>query len=113
MAALEGLAFLALAVAELVAAGSGRVGGAVAATLFFAVCAAGLLWCARGLAVRAAWSRGPLVAAQLLLLAVSWSYHRPYPLTAALVAVVAALALAAMLLPSTTRALSGPPKRSQ
>ena len=92
---LEALGFLTLAVAVLGASG-----------LFFAACGVGLGWSARGLARRESWSRGPLLVTQLLLLALAWSYYRPYPLVAALVAGLAVAALLLLVLPATTRALT-------
>ncbi len=92
---LEALGFLVLAAVVLGASG-----------LFFAACGLGLGWSARGLARHESWSRGPLLVAQLLLLAVAWSYHRPFPLVAALVAGVAVVALVLLVLPATTRALT-------
>ncbi len=92
---LEALGFLVLAAVVLGASG-----------LFFAACGLGLGWSARGLTRRESWSRGPLLVAQLLLLALAWSYHRPYPLVAALVAGIAVVALVLLVLPATTRALT-------
>ncbi|CAN5892142.1 hypothetical protein BH20ACT6_BH20ACT6_12730 [soil metagenome] len=106
LAAVEGGLLALLAAGQLVElVTDGRL-GAVPVAVFFAACSSAVLWCARGLAMAQSWSRGPLVAAQLLLLALTWTYHRPYPLAAAVLATVAALTLAGLLLPSTTRALT-------
>jgi hypothetical protein len=112
LAAAEGLGFCALLVAELLAVGSGPVGVVVPAALFFGLCGAGLLWCARGLVAADSWSRGPVVAAQLLLLAIAWSYHRPYPEAAAALAVGAGICLVLLVLPSTSRELADVPPQS-
>ncbi|MDQ3103969.1 MAG: hypothetical protein M3Q87_01870 [Actinomycetota bacterium] len=101
LAATEGIAFLALGVSQVVAVrpggGSGGVegpmAGAVAGAVFFWVCAAGLGWSALGLLRGHSWSRGPLLAAQLLLLAIAWTYRQPYPGWAAVLAAGAGLCL--------------------
>lgn len=108
LAAAEGLGFLALAVGQLVLGDARGPGFAVAA--FFAVCAAGLLWCAAGVVRRQSWSRGPLVAAQLLLLAIAWSYRQPYPGWAAALAVTAAACLGLLLAPATGRRVNARPE---
>ena len=112
LAAAEGLGFCALLVGELVAVGSRSVGAVLPAALFFGLCGAGLLWCARGLVAADSWSRGPVVAAQLLLLAIAWSYHRPYPEAAAALAVAAGVCLVLLVLPSTARELADVPPQS-
>ena len=98
LAVAEGIAFLVLGVSQLVAApggggAEGSVAGAVAGAVFFGVCAAGLGWSALGLLRGHSWSRGPLLAAQLLLLAIAWTYHQPYPGWAAVLAAGAGLCL--------------------
>lgn len=109
VAAAEGLAFAALGVGELVVAGSGS--GAVASAAFFLVCAGALGWCAIGLARLQPWSRGPLVAAQLLLLAIAWTYRQPHPGWSGVLAAGAAGCLVLLLAPATTRSLTDDPAR--
>ena len=92
---LEALGLLVLAVLVLGASG-----------LFFAACGLGLGWSAWALARRESWSRGPLLVAQLLLLALAWSHRSPYPLAATVIAGLAVIALVLLVLPTTTRALS-------
>lgn len=103
----EGAALAGLAIAELVTVITEGPLSGVPVVVFFATCSAAVLWSVRGLVRGESWSRGPLVAVQLLLLALSWSYHRPYPVPSYVAAGMAAVVLAALLLPSTTRALSG------
>ncbi len=104
----EAAAFLALTGGEVVALVRDGAAAAAPPAVFFAACALGLAWCARGLVQRESWSRGPLLAAQLLLLALAWSYRQPYPVLAVAVATAAVLTLALLVLPSTTRALAEP-----
>lgn len=106
----EGALLAALAVVQVAALVADRSLVAVPVALFFGVCASAVLWCARGLALAESWSRGPLVATQLLVLALTWTYHRPYPAVAALLAIAACVALAGLVWPSTTRSLGGEPR---
>jgi len=103
----EGALLAALTAVQVVALVADRSLVAVPVALFFGVSAGAVWWCARGLALAESWSRGPLVATQLLMLALTWSYHRPYPVAAALLAVAACAALAGLVSPSTTRSLGG------
>lgn len=109
VAALESGGFVALAVAELSVLVAERVSVAVTTTAFFGVCGVALGWCARGLHRLEPWARGPLVVAQLLLLAIAWTYSRPYAAAAAAVAVLAVVGLVLLLHPATTHALSDEP----
>lgn len=106
LAVAEGIALLVVAVGESVALVAGGTAAALPVAAFFTACSAAVLWCARGLARGQSWSRGPLVATQLLLLALSWTYHRPYPVVAVTTVAVAVVALVGLVLPSTTRTLS-------
>ncbi len=104
----EAAAFLALAGGEVVALVRDRATAAAPPAVFFAGCALGLAWCARGLVRRESWSRGPLLAAQLLLVALAWSYRQPYPVLSLAVAAAAVLTLVLLILPATTHALGDP-----
>jgi len=98
LAAAEGVALLVLVGGQLVEVVSERAFAGVPVAVFFAACAAAVLWCARGLAVGESWSGGPLVATQLLLLALSWSYYPAYPLAALVVGTDAGVALVGLVL---------------
>lgn len=95
----EAALLVGLAVAELVALSSDRLGLGLSTAAFFAICGGGLglagwgLWTGRG------WSRGPLVAAQLLWLGVSWSARDALPWVAITVAVAAVAVLVLLLRP--------------
>jgi hypothetical protein len=103
----EGLAIAVLGVLELAHLNATRVGLAVTTALFFLGLGAGLLACAGALARVRAWSRGPVVAVQLITVLLSFSFWggetRPVAVVLALVSV---LALAGVLHPASTRALA-------
>ena len=101
----EGLALLVVAGVELVSLSGARVGLGLTTALFFAACGLGLGWAARGLWLGRTWSRGPVVAAQLLTAGVGWS-TRSVPWLAVLLALWALAVLALVLRPAATEALS-------
>lgn len=104
---LEGLALLGLTVVELASLDTRRLALALSTALFFVLLAAGLGWCARGLALVQSWARGPVVAGQLIgvLLAFSFWGGSTTPVAIALLA-VSVLALVGVLHPASTQALA-------
>ncbi|MFI5425505.1 hypothetical protein [Aeromicrobium sp. UC242_57] len=103
---LEALTFAVLAVLELVNVTSGRVGFGIGVTLFFLVFSAGLFWAAWHVARGDSRARSPLVFAQLIGLGLAWNFKADSVAIALAVAVPAAVALACLLAPPVTRALS-------
>jgi hypothetical protein len=100
---------LGLAVAQLAATTSGRVGLAVATSTFFAIVGVGLLVCGRGLLRANSWARSPAVVAQLIFALTAWSLREVMTVTAAALAAVAILTLAGLLSPGVARALAAEP----
>src|SRR5690554_29135 len=74
---LEALVMGVLTVAELVATDSSRLSVGLTTAAFFALVAAGLLVCARGLLRRETWARGPVVMTQLIQLGMAYSLFDP------------------------------------
>jgi hypothetical protein len=104
---LEGLVLLALGVLELVNLSGQRVALGLTTTLFFVALGGGLLLCAGGLLRVRSWARGPVVAAQLIALLLSFSFWGGETTPAAVVILlVSVLALVAVLLPASTHALA-------
>jgi hypothetical protein len=104
---LQALALVVLGVVEVLSADSERVALAVTTTLFFVLLAAGLGVCARGLVQVRSWARGPVVAAELVGLLLSYSFWGGETTPVALVLLaVSALALVGVLHPASTRALA-------
>jgi hypothetical protein len=104
---LQGLALAVLGVLELADLDASRVALAVTTSLFFLALGAGLLVCAVGLAGVRAWSRGPVVAVQLITLLLSFSFWggETTP-TAIVLALVSVVTLVGVLHPASTRALA-------
>lgn len=100
----QGLVLVAVAGVELASLNASRVGLALTTAGFFLVCGLGLAWAGRGLWTAESWSRGPVVAAQLLVLGVAWS-TRSLPWLALLLAAWAVLVLVLVLRRSATEAL--------
>jgi hypothetical protein len=103
--ALEALALLVVAGVELASLDGSRVGLGVTTAVFFAACGLGLGTAGRGLWRAEAWSRGPVVAAQLLVLGVAWS-TRSVPVIAGVLAVSGLSVLVLVLSRAGTEALS-------
>lgn len=105
---LEAVCLFGFALAELVALDSDRIAPGVANAVFFALYAAGLAWCGRGLTRRSTWSRGPIVLAQLVQLGVAWSFAGGDTVPVALaLGLLAGVVLVIVVSPSTTSALYG------
>jgi len=100
----QGVALVAVSGVELASLNASRVGLALTTAGFFLVCGLGLAWAGRGLWTAESWSRGPVVAAQLLVLGVAWS-TRSLPWLALLLAAWAVLVLVLVLRRSATEAL--------
>lgn len=103
---LEALTFVILAVLEAANITSGRIGFGIGVTLFFLVFAAGLFWAARLISQGDSRARSPLVFTQLIALGLAWNFRTDSVAIAAAVAVPAVVALACLLAPPVTRALS-------
>jgi hypothetical protein len=106
LALLEAVAVAAFAVVELVSLDPDRPSVALTSGLFFLIYAAGLALAARGLLRLQTWSRSMLVMAQVIQLALAWSFRGgDTSLVAWLLGVPAVAALLLLLAPATTEAL--------
>ena len=105
LVAVEGLTLLIIAGVELFSLDGSRVGLGVTTAVFFAACGCGLGWAAAGLWRARSWSRGPVVAAQLLVLGVAWS-SRSAPWLALLLVGWGLAVLVLVLRPAATDALA-------
>jgi hypothetical protein len=107
---LEGLVLAVLGLLELANLDSRRVALAVTTTLFFVVLGAGLALCAWGLSRVRSWARGPVVAAQLIGVLLSFSFWGGSTTAAAVgILAVSVLTLLGLLHPASTRALAADP----
>jgi uncharacterized membrane protein HdeD (DUF308 family) len=102
----EGLVLLAVAVGDLADVDAGRRAMGVSTGVFFLLYGALLLVAGWGLWRRHHWSRGPALMTQLIMLGIAFNI-REHVVPAVAVAVVAALALAGLVHPSSVEALSG------
>ena len=104
---LEGLSLCVLAVLEVVAMDSGRLTLGITTALFFLVLGAGLVFCAWGLFRVGSWARGPVVAAELIGVLLSFSFWggETTPV-AVMILVVSLAALVGVLHPASTSALA-------
>jgi hypothetical protein len=106
LAAVEGVVIGGYGVLELVSLSSGRVLMGVTTAMFFAVFAAGLLFCAWQLTRGMMWARSPLVLTQLIQLGLAWNFRDGNTLPAAIgLALVAVVVLAGLFHPASMRAL--------
>jgi hypothetical protein len=104
---LEGLFLVLMAVLELLDLHGGRATLAVTTALFFVALGAGLGFCAWGLSQVRSWARGPVVAAQLIGVLLSFSFWGGDTTVAAVVILaVSVAALVGLLHPASTRALA-------
>ena len=107
---LEGLVLAVLGLLELANLDSRRVALALTTTLFFVVLGAGLALCAWGLSRVRSWARGPVVAAQLIGVLLSFSFWGgSTTATAVGILAVSVLTLLGLLHPASTRALAADP----
>jgi hypothetical protein len=103
----EALALAVQAVLEVVHLDADRIVLGVTTTVFFAGLAAGLGWCARGLAQVESWARGPVVALQLIGVLTAFSFWGgSTTLVAAVLGVGCVLILVGVLHPASTHALA-------
>ncbi len=109
LVALQGLGLLVLAVVGVFNLGSDRVSAGASVSAFFAAYGAALLVCAWALTQRHGWARGPVLLTQLIQLGLAWNL-RDAPEVAVPLALTAAVAIAAMLQPTTMAALLGEPE---
>ena len=104
---LEGLSLCVLAVLEVVAMDSGRLTLGITTALFFLVLGAGLIFCAWGLFRVGSWARGPVVAAELIGVLLSFSFWGgETTLVAVMILVVSLAVLVGVLHPASTSALA-------
>ena len=104
---LEGLLLCVLAVLEVVAMDSGRLTLGITTALFFLVLGAGLIFCAWGLFRVGSWARGPVVAAELIGVLLSFSFWGgETTLVAVMILVVSLAVLVGVLHPASTSALA-------
>jgi hypothetical protein len=94
-------------VLEVVALESGRLTLGITTGLFFLVLGAGLLLCAWGLFRVGSWARGPVVAAELIGVLLSFSFWGgETTLVAVVILLVSLAALVGVLHPASTSALA-------
>lgn len=94
-------------VIELVALSGDRLAMGVTTTLFFLLYGSGLALCAWAVTRLKSWARAPIVVAQLIQLAVAWSFvGGGTTLLAAGLAIVALLVLAGLFHPASIAALA-------
>ena len=106
LAAVEGLLFLVLAVAELADFEMSKAAMGVTTALFFLLYGAALVVCAWAVWRLHSWGRSPIVVAQLIQLAVAWSFWGGETTWIAVSAgVVALIVLAGIFHPQSLQAL--------
>ncbi len=109
LTAVEGLIFLVLAVAELADFETSKAAMGLTTALFFVVYGAALLLCAWAMWRLRSWGRSPIVVAQLIQLAVAWSFWGGETTWVAVAAgLVALLVLAGIFHPRSLEALAEP-----
>ncbi len=102
----QGLLTLGFGIAEAVSLDGDRLVMGLTTSLFFVGYGAALLVCAWGLNTIRAWSRGPVLLAQLIWLGLAWNFRDGDTLPVAItLAVVASLVLAGLLHPRSIDAL--------
>ncbi|MFZ5848321.1 MAG: hypothetical protein ACOYX5_13155 [Actinomycetota bacterium] len=107
LAGVEALVFVVLAVAELASAESAKLAMGLTTALFFALYGAGLAVCAWAVSRLHSWARAPIVLAQLIQLAVAWSFWGGETTWVAVgLALVAAVVLAGVFHPESLDALT-------
>lgn len=107
LAGVEALVFVVLAVAELAAAESAKLAMGLTTALFFAFYGLGLAVCAWAVSRLHSWARAPIVLAQLIQLAVAWSFWGGETTWVAVsLAVVAVVVLAGVFHPESLDALT-------
>jgi len=104
--ALQAAALVVLGVLEVVHLSSGRATLAVTTTAFFWLVGAGLAACAVGLTRLSSWARGPVVAAELILVLTAFSTWGGSRSWAVAMLVAAGVALVGVLHPASTAALA-------
>ncbi len=106
--AVQGLVLLLLAAAELASLSSERLALGATTSAFFALFGLLLLACAGALTRLAAWSRGPLLLAQLIGLGLAFSFRGAWAVVVVL-AVSSGVAIAGLVHPESMRALGDEP----
>jgi hypothetical protein len=107
LVAVEGVLLVGYAVLELASISSDRAALALTTSGFFAGYGGLLLACAWAVTHGLSWARSPIVLAQLIQLGVAWSFRGgETTVVAVAMAVVAAVVLVGILLPSSIDALA-------
>jgi hypothetical protein len=102
----EGLLTVIFGASEAVSLNSDRLTMGVTTGLFFLAYGVGLLVCAWGMKTVRAWSRGPVLLAQLIWLGLAWNFRTGSTLPVAIALVVlAVIVLAGLLNPRSIDAL--------
>lgn len=102
----EGILTFIFGVGEAVSIDSDRLAMGLTTAVFFTAYGATLLVCAWGMNTVRAWSRGPVLLAQLIWLGLAWNFRSGETLPIAIVLVVSAvIVLAGLLHPRSIEAL--------
>lgn len=106
LVAVEAVVLVLQGFAEVVALSGERITMGLSTALFFLVYGAGLAFCAWTITRPRSWARAPIVVAQLIQLAVAWSFRggSTTPVAIAL-ALVGVIVLAGIFHPASMRAL--------
>ena len=105
VAAVEGLALVALMVAELAHLNSSRLEMGTTTAFFFGAYGIGLLACSYGLATMRTWGRGPVLFAQFIQLGLAWNFRDGMLWLSAVLAVLAIVALVSLVQRDSIEAL--------
>lgn len=107
LVAVEAILLVLQGLAELTALSGQRMAMGVSTALFFLVYGAGLAFCAWSVLRLGSWARAPIVVAQLIQIAVAWSFRGGSTTTVALaLGVVGVLVLAGIFHPASIEALA-------
>lgn len=107
VAAVEGVALVALMVAELASLNSSRLEMGTSTAFFFGAYGAGLIACAWALVRMRSWGRGPVLFAQFVQLGLAWNFRDGMWWLSAVLAVLAVVALVCLVQRASIEALEG------
>ena len=112
LAAVEGLVLVLLAVLEAFSVTGSRLAMGVSTALFFAAFGVLLMASAWMITHGHAWTRGPIMLAQLIQLGLAWNLRSaPTTVVAVLIALVAVVVIAGLVHPASVEALEDTPSR--
>jgi hypothetical protein len=107
LVAVEAVLLVLQGVAEVISVSGERLAMGLTTTLFFLVYGVGLAFCAWALSRLHSWARAPIVVAQLIQLAVAWSFFGGSTTPVAIgLTVLAVLVLAGIFHPASIDALA-------